>query len=65
MQKNYLQIDPRDNVIVAITNLEKGLSTKIGKQSGCVQKLTAAEHLVTNFCVRRFTIAFSSTILCV
>ena len=32
MQKNYLQIDPRDNVIVAITNLEKGLSTKIGKQ---------------------------------
>ena len=32
MEKNYVQIDPRDNVIVAITNLEKGLSVKIGKQ---------------------------------
>ncbi|WP_139955970.1 UxaA family hydrolase [Flavicella sediminum] len=33
MSKNYVQIDPKDNIIVAITNLEKGMSTTIqGKE---------------------------------
>jgi altronate hydrolase len=33
MSKNYVQIDPKDNIIVAITNLDKGMSTTIqGKE---------------------------------
>ena len=33
MSKNYVQIDPKDNIIVAITPLEKGLVTQVaGKQ---------------------------------
>ena len=33
MPKNYVQIDPKDNIIVAITPLEKGLVTQVaGKQ---------------------------------
>ena len=33
MSKNYVQIDPKDNIIVAITPLEKGLITQVaGKQ---------------------------------
>ena len=44
MQKNYLQIDPRDNVIVAITNLEKGLSAKIGKQKVVLKEDIKQKH---------------------
>ena len=33
MSKNYVQIDPKDNIIVAITPLEKGLVIQVaGKQ---------------------------------
>ena len=33
MSKNYVQIDPKDNVIVAITSLKEGLVTSVaGKQ---------------------------------
>ena len=33
MSKNYVQIDPKDNIIVAITPLEKGVVTQVaGKQ---------------------------------
>ncbi len=33
MSKNYVQIDPKDNIIIAITNLDKGMSTTIqGKE---------------------------------
>ena len=33
MSKNYVQIDPKDNIVVAITPLEKGLITQVaGKQ---------------------------------
>ena len=44
MQKNYLQLDPRDNVIVSITNLEKGLSTKIGKQKIVLKEDIKQKH---------------------
>jgi altronate hydrolase len=44
MQKSYVQIDPRDNVIVAITNLEKGLSTKIGKQKVVLKENIRQKH---------------------
>ena len=44
MSKNYVQIDPRDNVIVAITNLEKGLSTKIGKQEVVLKEDIKQKH---------------------
>ena len=40
MKKSYVQIDPRDNVIVAITNLEKGFSAKIGNQ-----RVVLKEHI--------------------
>ena len=33
MSKNYVQIDPKDNIIVAINPLEKGRVTKVaGKE---------------------------------
>ena len=44
MKKNYVQIDPRDNVIVAITNLEKGLSAKIGKQKVVLKEDIKQKH---------------------
>ena len=44
MKKNYVQIDPRDNVIVAITNLEKGLSAKIGKQKVILKENIKQKH---------------------
>lgn len=44
MEKNYVQIDPRDNVIVAITNLEKGLSAKIGKQKVVLKEDIKQKH---------------------
>ena len=44
MKKNYVQIDPRDNVIVAITNLEKGLSAKIGKQKVVLREDIKQKH---------------------
>ena len=33
MSKNYVQIDPKDNIIVAITPLEKGLVNTQGIDS--------------------------------
>ena len=39
-----MQIDPRDNVIVAITNLEKGLSAKIGKQKVVLKEDIKQKH---------------------
>ena len=39
-----MQIDPRDNVIVAITNLEKGLSAKIGKQKVILKENIKQKH---------------------
>ena len=44
MKKNYIQIDPIDNVIVAITNLEKGLSAKIGKQKVVLKEDIKQKH---------------------
>ena len=44
MKKSYMQIDPRDNVIVAITNLEKGLSAKIGKQKVVLKEDIKQKH---------------------
>ena len=44
MKKNYVQIDPRDNIIVAITNLEKGLSAKIGKQKVVLKEDIKQKH---------------------
>ena len=44
MKKNYVQIDPRDNVIVAITNLEKGFSAKIGKQKVVLKEDIKQKH---------------------
>ena len=44
MKKNYVQIDPIDNVIVAITNLEKGLSAKIGKQKVVLKEDIKQKH---------------------
>ena len=44
MKKNYVQIDPRDNVIVAITNLEKGLSAKIGKHKVVLKEDIKQKH---------------------
>ena len=32
MSKNYVQIDPRDNLIVAITNLEEGTHISVAGQ---------------------------------
>ena len=44
MKKNYVQIDPKDNVIVAINNLEKGLSAKIGKQKVVLKEDIKQKH---------------------
>ena len=44
MKKNYVQIDPRDNVIVAITNLEKGLYAKIGKHKVVLKEDIKQKH---------------------
>ena len=44
MKKNYVQIDPIDNVIVAINNLEKGLSAKIGKQKVVLKEDIKQKH---------------------
>ena len=44
MKKNYVQIDPRDNVVVAITNLEKGLSAKIGKHKVVLKEDIKQKH---------------------
>ncbi|MGO4917928.1 UxaA family hydrolase [Maribacter spongiicola] len=40
MQKSYVQIDPKDNIIVAITNLEKGAVITVADQ-----EVTLIEHI--------------------
>lgn len=44
MSKNYVQIDPKDNIIVAITNLEKGLVTQIGKKEVILKENIQQKH---------------------
>lgn len=44
MSKNYVQIDPKDNIIVAITNLEKGLNTTIQDKEVVLKENIKGKH---------------------
>ena len=44
MSKNYVQIDPKDNIIVAITNLEKGTTATINKLEITLKENIKGKH---------------------
>jgi altronate hydrolase len=44
MSKNYVQIDPKDNIIVAITNLEKGMVTTINNTDVILKENIKQKH---------------------
>lgn len=44
MSKNYVQIDPKDNIIVAITNLDKGMETTIQDQTVVLKENIKQKH---------------------
>ncbi len=44
MSKSYVQIDPKDNIIVAITNLEKGMVAKINQISITLKENIKGKH---------------------
>ena len=44
MSKNYVQIDPKDNIIVAITNLQKGLSISIQQKNIVLKENIKVKH---------------------
>ncbi|MDY7396912.1 UxaA family hydrolase, partial [Aureibaculum sp. 2210JD6-5] len=53
MKKNYVQIDPRDNIIVAITNLEKGMVTTISNTEVILKENIKQKH---KFALKDFNI---------
>ncbi|WP_298319507.1 UxaA family hydrolase [uncultured Aquimarina sp.] len=53
MSKNYLQIDPKDNIIVAITSLEKGTKATIQGQDIVLKENIKQKH---KFAVNDFSI---------
>ncbi|MEX0315916.1 MAG: UxaA family hydrolase [Allomuricauda sp.] len=44
MSKSYVQIDPKDNIIVAITNLEKGTIAKVNQTSITLKEDIKGKH---------------------
>ncbi len=44
MVKNYVQIDPKDNIIVAITNLAKGTETSVGEKNIILKENIKGKH---------------------
>lgn len=44
MPKNYVQIDPRDNIIVAITDLDKGTSVVINRNEVILKEHIKSKH---------------------
>jgi len=44
MSKSYVQIDPKDNIIVAITNLKKGTKTAVAKKNIVLKEDIKAKH---------------------
>ena len=44
MNSRVLQLDPRDNVLVALTNLKKGEAVEFGGKSYSLQTDVAAKH---------------------
>lgn len=47
MLKKYVQIDPKDNIIVAITDLEKGTETSIGNKKVILNENIQGKHKFT------------------
>ena len=53
MSKNYVQIDPKDNIIVAITNLEKGTETSVAGKNIVLKEYIKGKH---KFALNNFNI---------
>ncbi|MBT8298666.1 MAG: altronate dehydratase family protein [Maribacter sp.] len=53
MPKNYVQIDPRDNIIVALTDLKQGTTILINKEQIVLQEDISCKHkfALIDFCI--------------